>query len=40
VQFVGLDVATAQVGNATDLGGVFGQPAGELAEYAFDPHHG
>ena len=40
VQFVGLDVAAAKVGDAADLGGVAGQPAGELAQHALDAHHG
>ena len=39
VQLVGLDVAAAQIGDAADVGGVEGEPAGELAQHAFDSHH-
>ena len=40
VQLIGLDVAAAQAGDTGDLGGVAGQPAGELAQHALDAHHG
>ena len=40
VQLVRLDVAAAKVGDARDLRGVAGQPAGELAQHALDAHHG
>ena len=39
VQLVGLDVGAAQISNATDLGGVDREPARELTQHAFDPHH-
>ena len=39
VQLVGLDVCPAQVGDADHLGGVGGQPAGELPKHALDAHH-
>ena len=40
MQLVGLDVAAAKVGDAGDLRGAAGQPAGELAQHALDAHHG
>ena len=39
VQLVGLDVCPTQVGDAEHLGGVDGQPAGELPQHALDAHH-
>ncbi|BDB42129.1 hypothetical protein IWGMT90018_25750 [Mycobacterium kiyosense] len=39
VQLVGLDVYPTQVGDAEHLGGVHGQPAGELPQHALDAHH-
>ena len=39
VQFVGLDVAAAQIGDAGDVRGVGGKPGGELAQHALDTHH-
>ncbi len=40
VQLAGLDVAAAKVSDARGLGGVAGQPAGELAQHPLDAHHG
>ena len=40
MQFVGLDMGSAQVGNAAGLGYARGQPAGELAQRALDADHG
>jgi integrase len=39
VQLVGLDVRPVQIGDAADGRGVEREPAGELAQHAFDPHH-
>src|SRR5271166_61759 len=39
VQLVGLDVCPTQVGDAEHLGGVDGEPAGELPQHALDAHH-
>ncbi len=39
VQLVGLDVGPTQIGHAGHLGGVRGQPAGELPQHALDAHH-
>jgi integrase/recombinase XerD len=40
VQLVCLDVGAAQVGDASDVGGLDGQEAGELAQHAFNADHG
>jgi integrase len=39
VQLVGLNVCPTQVGDAEHLGGIHGQPAGELAQHALNAHH-
>jgi len=39
LQFVGLDMGSAQVGDPADLGGVLGQPAGEFPQHALDADH-
>ena len=39
LQFVGLDMGSAQVGDPTNLGSILRQPAGELPQHALDADH-